>query len=606
MTLEIALVFGIIAVALYLFASQKVPLDITAIGILVTLMAIPLVGEWTGLAAAGVDLSGAFPTVQEGLSGLSNPATVTVLAMFILSSGVQRSGLIHVIGHRVLPFVGNSEMRLLLVVAVLIGVLSGVINNTAAVAVAIPFILDLCRRLDLQASRMLIPLSFFGMLGGMLTLIGTSTSILASTILAEETAFGRNIGMFEFTHLGAIVLATGLVYFLTVGRLLLPVRDTVRLTGEDDEEFVVEVEVPGDSPLVGEPLGSGGVIASAGVTVTKLVRGRQGHEENAATMTAAAEDIVHVRGTVRQIMDLIASDDVDVLSDIGERRVARGDGSLVRVLLRNRHRFNGGTAGTIGFWQRYRTRLIGLETARLSSRRLADERLHVGEICLVEASQTALARLRRHPDLVLLAEHTDDFERRHMWIAGVTMLAVVVLAAVTPLPIVVTALMGVVVMAATGGITAEDLYSGVPWEVIFLLAGVIPLGIAMTKSGGAAWLGELLAANAVAWHPIIVLMVIYAVTTLLTELVSNNASVVILVPVAVTLASQLALPTLPVVLAVMFAASTSFLSPVGYQTNAMIYGTGLYRFTDFAKVGAPLNVLLMVVTSVSIWALWIP
>ena len=160
-------------------------------------------------------------------------------------------------------------------------------------------------------------------------------------------------------------------------------------------------------------------------------------------------------------------------------------------------------------------------------------------------------------------------------------------------------------MVVTRCLSREDLYTGVSWEVIFLLAGVIPLGIAMTKSGGAAWLGELFAAQAVTWHPILVLMALYAVTTLLTEIVSNNASVVILIPVAVAISQQLGIDVLPLCLAVMFAASTSFLSPVGYQTNTMIYGTGLYRFIDFARVGAPLNALLMVVTSLAIWALWV-
>jgi di/tricarboxylate transporter len=191
-----------------------------------------------------------------------------------------------------------------------------------------------------------------------------------------------------------------------------------------------------------------------------------------------------------------------------------------------------------------------------------------------------------------------------MWISGGIVAAVVFGAVLTPLPIVVSALLGVVAMVATGSLAEEDLYSGVSWNVIFLLAGVIPLGIAMTKSGAAGWLGGLLAVHALDWHPLLILMALYAITTLMTELVSNNASVVILVPVAISLADLLQLAILPMVLIVMFAASTSFLTPVGYQTNTMIYGTGLYKFTDFAKVGAPLNVLLMVVTSTAVYLLW--
>jgi di/tricarboxylate transporter len=289
---------------------------------------------------------------------------------------------------------------------------------------------------------------------------------------------------------------------------------------------------------------------------------------------------------------------------VGERRRVRGDGQLVAALPRNRMVFRGRTAGAVDFWGRYNARLIGIDAATVKNRRLSSERIQVGETLLLEVSKTALARLRKHPDLVLLGEFVDDFDRRRMWMTSAIVAGVVAGAALTPLPIVVTAIAGVIVMVATGCVVKEDIYSGVSWDVIFLLAGVIPLGIAMQKSGGADWLGEMLAAGAGGLHPVFVLMAIYLVTTLLTELVSNNAAAVILVPVASALALELGLEPLPLVLAVMFAASTSFLSPVGYQTNTMIFGTGVYRFTDFVKVGAPLNLLLMITTSLGLYAFW--
>lgn len=603
MTFEIVLVFLIIAGALYLFASEKLPLDVTAILILITVMVIPLIGDVPWLVERGVDLPAAFPTVAEGLSGLSNPATVTVLAMFILSAGIQRSGLIHVLGKRLFPLVGNSELRLILVIALLVGLTSGFINNTAAVAVSIPLVLDLARRVKMQASRILLPVSFFGMLGGTLTLIGTSSNILASSILRDTPEFGRDIGMFEFTHLGLIVLAVGLVYFITIGRWLMPKADRVKLH-ENNEHFIFELGIPEESPLVGHSLDDKDFESRSAVEVIKLVRDERAHIKRARALKLDAGDVVQVRGTLRQVMDLIKSSEVEVLSDINESRRVRDDGQLVRALLRDRQAFTGKTCAKIDFWSRFNARLVGLETDALKENRLADEQVHVGEIALLQISNTALARLRRHPGVVLLEESRDDFDRKRMWTAGLIVAGVVLGAALTPLPIVVTALMGVVAMVATGCIRKDDIYSGVSWDVIFLLAGVIPLGIAMYKSGAADWLGGLLAAHAAGWHPILILMALYALTTLLTELVSNNAAIVILVPVAVSIAQLLQVDIFPLVLAVMFAASTSFLSPIGYQTNTMIYGTGLYRFTDFAKVGAPLNVLLMIVTSIAIWYLW--
>jgi len=604
-TVEIGLVFAIIAVALYLFASEKLPVDITALLILIILIAIPQLFHSQWLLDRGVDLQSAFPTVREGLSGLSSTATVTVLAMFILSAGIQRSGLIHVLGKRLFPLIGNSELRMILIIAGLVGGVSAFINNTAAVAVAIPLVVDMARRLKMQASRLLLPVSFFGMLGGTLTLIGTSTNILASAVLADDPSFGRQIGMFEFTHLGLIVLAVGLVYFVTVGRWLLPKTDRVRLHHDDEEPFILDLAVPGDSVLVDKTLEESEFSIRMGVEVLKLVRGQTAHIKRAEEIKVRAQDRVQVRANLRQVMDLIKSDDVEVLSEAGESRPAREDGQLVRVLLRNRQIFKGKSARAVNFWKRYQGRLIGLETSKVKSHHMAEEPLYVGEIVLLQISRSAMAHLRRTTDLVVIEESQDDFDRTQMWLAGGVVAAVVLGAALTPLPIVATALLGVVVMVATGTIKTDEMYSSVSWDVIFLLAGVIPLGIAMTKSGAADLLGGLLATHAAGWHPVLLLMALYAVTTMLTELVSNNASVVILVPIAISLGQILGVDIFALCLAVIFAASTSFLTPIGYQTNTMIFGTGLYRFTDFAKVGAPLNLLLMVVTSCSIWWLWL-
>jgi len=604
MTVEIALVFIIIGIALYLFASEKFPLDVTAFLILVSVTAIPLLFHSEWLLERGVDLQSAFPTVREGLSGLSSPATVTVLAMFILSAGVQRSGLIHRLGMLLAPWMNGPEWRQIIIIALLVGPVSGLINNTAAVAVAIPLVLDMAKRSNSQAARLLLPLSFLAMMGGTLTLIGTSTNLLASSLLADSESFGREIGLFEFTHLGLIVLATGLIYFLLLGRWLMPARDRIQVHGSEEETFIFEVQVQSGSSLVGKSFSEAGFDKQTGTEAVRLVRSDHSHIKQAATMRLKVDDILQLRGNRRQIADLIKSDAVEVLSDFGQPRRVRADGHLARLLLRNERVFESAPAAKVDFWRRYQARLVGPQVESVKSRRLADEPLMVGEIVLVQLSSTALDRLRRHPDVVVLDTFEDEFDVRRMWSAGLVVAGVVLTAALTPLPIVMTALIGVVAMFFCGCLAREDLYSGVSWNVIFLLAGVIPLGIAMTKSGAAEWLATGIASGAGDWHPLLVLMALYLITTVLTEMVSNNASVVILVPVGISIAEQLGLPVFPVVLIVMFAASTSFLSPVGYQTNTMIYGTGLYRFTDFAKVGAPLNLVLMVVTSATIYQLW--
>ncbi|MFU8878278.1 MAG: SLC13 family permease, partial [Wenzhouxiangellaceae bacterium] len=560
MTVEIALVFIIIACALYLFATEKLPIDVTALAILVTLMATPILFHSQWLLERGVNLKAAFPNVSESLSGLSSTATVTVLCMFILSGGIQRSGLVHVIGKRLFPFLGNSEMRQIIGIGLLVGLVSGIINNTAAVAIAIPLVLDMVRRSNFKASRVLLPVSFFAMMGGTLTLIGTSTNILASAILADDERIARELSMFEFTHLGLIVLGVGLLYFLTLGRLLLPRSDARPLAEPDEESFIVELFVPRDSALIGKSLEESKFEPHSGADVLKLTRDDKTWIKRARTTGIEHGDIIMVRATVRQIMDLIKENQVDVLSDFGDTRKARADGQLVPILLRNRGLFNGRTARAIDFWKRFQARLIGLDIRSPRSRRLAQEKLHVGEIALLEISRTALTRLHRNSDVVVLNEYEDDFDRKRMIIAGGIVAGVIILAATTPMPIVLTAIGGVIAMVMTGCISKQDMYADVSWDVIFLLAGIIPLGIAMTKSGAAAWLGSLIAVHAAGWHPIFILMAVYFITTILTELVSNNASAVILVPVAIAVAEMLGLNPLPLVFAVMFAASTSFLS----------------------------------------------
>ena len=604
MTVEIALVFIIIGVALYLFATEKLPIDVTALAILVTVMAIPILFHSEWLLERGVNLQAAFPTVAESLSGLSSTATVTVLCMFILSGGIQRSGLIHMLGKRLFPLVGNSETRQIIVIGLLVGLVSGFINNTAAVAIAIPLVLDMARRSNLLASRVLLPVSFFGMLGGTLTLIGTSTNILASAILADDARVGRELAMFEFAHLGLIVLGVGLIYFLTIGRWLLPRSDARPLESGVDESFIIELSVTRDSSLLGKSLQESKFETHAGVSIMKLTRGEQTWIKRARSITLDTGDIIMVDATVRQIMDLIKENEVDVLSDFGDTRKARSDGQLVPVLLRNRGLFNGRSARAIDFWKRYQARLVGLDTKNVRSRRLAGEKLHVGEIVLFEISKTALARLHRNSDLVVLDEYEDDFDKRRMLVAGGIVTAVVLVATLTPMPIVLTAIAGVIAMVASGCISKQEMYDDVSWDVIFLLAGIIPLGIAMTKSGAADWLSSLLAAHAAGWEPVYVVMALYAAAALLTSILSNNAAVVILVPVAISLSGMLGLNPVALTIAVMFAASNSFLTPVGYQTNTMIFGTGVLRFSDFPRVGAPLNLILMVVTSFAVVHFW--
>lgn len=593
MTPEIMIVLAVAAGALALFVSEALPIDVTALLIMVTLMALHLLGTLPAVQALGLDLAGAFPTIEEGLSGLSNPATITVLAMFILSSGIQRTGLVDRLGRRLFSAVGSSELRQLGAITAIVGPISGIINNTAAVAILLPVVFDLGSRTRTAVSKLLIPLSYAAMLGGTLTLIGTSTNLLGASILRDLG--GPEIGMFTFTLVGAGVFLTGAAYLFLVGRLLIPDRSAPRETSEP--LFLVEIRIPEDSPLAGTTLADKRFEEALDAEVRSLVRaGRRLDQPTEAPLEA--DDIVLLAAPEAAVMGLLGDDRVRVVQQ--DRLFAEPpeeELAVARVALTSRLLFHRKHIAEVPFATRFGASLIGVHEAAGSARRLRNLVLRGGQLALLAGPPRAVERLASRRELIFLGAVEDAFRRDLTPLAIAIVAAVVAMAAFTPVPIVLAAIAGVVAMLIFRVLEPEDAYRSVAWDVIFLLAGVIPLGIAMTKSGAAAYLADGLADLAAGLPPYWIVFSIYLVTTLLTEIVSNNASVAILVPVAVGVASLSGLDPLPLALAVMFAASTSFMTPVGYQTNTMVYGTGIYRFSDFFRVGAPLNLLLAFVTS---------
>lgn len=597
MTIEIFLVFLVISGALYLFVTEKLPIDMTAFLILITLMLL------------GLKFPDAFPSISEGLSGLANEATVTVLAMFVLSAGVQRTGFIHKLGQRVFSFAGNSELRQLMTIALLVAPVSGFINNTAAVAIMLPMVLDLARRSGNRATKLLIPLSFFGMLGGTLTIIGTSTNILATSILRDTE--GIIIGLFDFTKLGIIVLLVGFTYFMVLGRFLLPDRRSKK-TNDDDftdsDLFLTEVVVEKGERLIGKTIKESKFEVKNDVKVVKLIRDKKSFIKTVDEKKLEEGDILVLRASEQRIIDLIQKESVKLLPNFDEeaRRLPARKGKILKIMLRGINAFHDRSLDEINFWRKYNAAVVGIQESDISSQRLGSKKLRVGQVLLIQASVSNIQKIRFSKDFLLLETLEQEYNREKMWTSIGIVFAVVFTAAAFSVPIVISALAGVLAMVLTKCLPTEDVYGAINWEIIFLLAGVIPLGIAMQKSGAAAFLANGIVSLAEGSHPIIILALFYLITTLLTEIISNNASVALLIPIAISVAEELSgIPPLALVLTVMFAASTSFLTPVGYQTNTMVYGSADYKFSDFLKVGAPLNLLLLVVTTFLIWSWWV-
>lgn len=597
-TVDMAVVYGLILVAVYLFISDRLAIDITAILIMVLLM---LLEPWTQISPA------------EAISGFSNPATITVLAMLILSGGLVKTGLAQIIGHKLAEFAGKNKFKQLFATIVAGGPISGFVNNTPVVAILVSVITDLAHKGNTSPSKLLIPLSYASMLGGTLTLIGTSTNILASEISGR--LLGHPFSMFEFTKLGVLVLITGGAYLLVLGPRLLPDRVPPQQDyGEEygSRDYLAEVEVQIDSPLVGLTLEE---VASEEKFRADILQVKRKGDVLKSLPEEKEElqegDVLRVNTDKETLVDDILAKEKLVMAGqvVAEEESISGEDKervAVEVVIPRGSPLEGDTLKGSTFEERYDLTVLAIRShGKTIKESLTMTRIHAGDTLLVEATPGSIDRLSQNPGYIVAHEAKEpSYRTEKIPHAIVTILGVVLLAGFGVFPILLSALAGVVAMVVSGVLKPYEAYDSVSWDVIFLLAGVIPLGIALERTGGAELIGEAIAASAELLPPIAVLWLLYIITGLITGMISNNASVVLLIPVAVNAATKLGANPFSFVLVVTFAASTAFLTPVGYQTNLFVYGPGGYRFSDYVRIGAPLQLVLSVVTVGGIVLFW--
>ncbi|HET7324531.1 MAG TPA: SLC13 family permease, partial [Halococcus sp.] len=439
------------------------------------------------------------------------------------------------------------------------------------------------------------------------TLIGTSTNLVASDVSAR--LLDHPFSMFEFTGLGAIVLVTGALYLLVVGRHLIPERIAAGeglLAEYEMAEYLTEVIIEEDSPLVGRTVAA--IDEEYAPDVVQLIRDDEGFVEPFTEKTVRAGDTFVVRAGVETIREIAAMEGVSIAStDVTETDFeTRERQSLVELVIPTGSSFVGQNLAESPFRREYDVNLLSIRRGtELLHRRLSRVILDRGDTILVQATTESLERMAADPNVIVARELEDtDYRTEKIPLAVAIVLAVVGLAALSVLDILVAALGGVIVMVLTGVLEPDELYDAVEWDVIFLLAGLIPLGIAFAETGAAELIGALVAQSAAYLPALGVLWVFYVITALTTAVVSNAGSVVLMIPVGVATAAQIGANPFAFVLAVTFAASADFMTPIGYQTNLLVYGPGGYRFTDYTRVGAPLQVLLSVVTVLGIFLLW--
>jgi di/tricarboxylate transporter len=591
---ELILVIALLIAAMYLFSTERLPVELVSLIVLGTLLLICVAGPATGLVHRDKWI-----TIEEGLSGFSNPAVVTVAAMFVLSGGLKKTGALAVVGRTLIRW-GENQTVLLLLVMLVVGLVSAFANNTATVAVLLPVVLMVCARRKLSTSRFLIPLSFAAQFGGVCTLIGTSTNLLVNSI--GQQAGMAPFQMFEFGRMGIILMGAGILYLLITSRWLLPARRGGELTEAYQlREYVTEVRVMPGSPLVGKTAAESRLGEKHDVIVLEIMRENQRIWTPEETRLRAG-DILLVRGKIKNLLDVRASTGLEIESEFKLRDAAlvEQDLTLVEALVAPRSRLAGHTLASADFRWRYDAIVLALQRqGHLLREKLATVRLRFGDALLLLLRKQDLARLRANDNLVVLSEvETPPVRRGRAYTAIGLLVGVVGVAALGVAPVLVCAILGAVLMVLCRCLTIEQALESIDWKVIFLLAGVLPLGLALERSGGAQYIAEHTLGVMSRVGPLAALAALYFLTALLTEFMSNNAAAVLLAPIAISTATGLGVDPKPFLMAVAFAASTSFATPVGYQTNTMVYSAGGYRFTDFTKIGVPLNVIFW---ALSVW-----
>ena len=587
MSIASVVVLVLILVAGVLFLTEKLSIDMVALLIMAILI-----------------LSGVI-TPDEGIAGFSNRATVTIGALFVLSAGLFKTGAANFAG-LYLSRLGKRNFWFTLIAMMLsIGVLSAFMNHTAVVAIFIPIVLDIARDIKTSPSKLLMPLAFSSILGGVCTLVGSSTNILVNSI--AEKSGEATFGMFEFAELGLTVFGVGILYMFLVGIRLIPDRGGDRRKALVKGRYLTEVVVQPQAKFLGKPLRESPLVRDLDIESLEIFRGDTRLCPPLSEVVLAGGDLLRVSCDVEKIRKLQELNGITLRSvpagGLERRRegdylveaVVAPDSMLVGKTLREAHFRSVFGAGVHAIRHRGETMTDDLEATTL----------YPGDTLLIEARQDIIDRLRDHDAFVVVSEvGLPTFRKRKMLVAIAIVAGVIASSTAGLMPLVESSVIGAVLIVLTRCLTLHEAYTAIDWKVIFLLAGVLTLGTALEKTGIATAVANVLISTAGAWGPTALVSVLYVLTTLFTEIVSNKAAVALLAPIAIITARTMGIDPHPLLMAVAFAGSVTFMTPVGHQVNTMIYGPGRFRFTDFMLVGLPLNVAFWILSTFLIPRLW--
>ena len=595
MTPDIAIVLGIITLMFVLFVKEIFPLDVTALVVLIIFLVIGNL------------------TLEEAISGFSNQAVITIAVLFILSHALQKSGILEYGVVRLNKLTERSKLLGLTVFLITVAFASAFVNNTAIVAIFIPITIRLAQKYNLSPSKLLIPLSYIAIMGGTLTLVGTSTNLLVNSIYVNTT-MAEPLGMFEFSRYGIFILLIGLLYIIFAVPFILPSRTVTSSLTQSYHMggYLTELKVAEESPMVGRTFMERSINKNYDIIVLDIIREGMVISKNIRNTIIHPGDVLFVRGSLENFLRMKEVEKVTMLTDekLTQAELIHDDNTLVECLLTQQSELVGKSLMEINFRRRFGSFILAIRReGAILRRKIAHVMLRAFDTLLVYGPRDKIKELSETGNFIVLGEIEATLQKnRFWWVSLVVIISAVFLAALGLVPILKGALVGMIILLVLRVISTNEAYQTINWQVIVLIAALIPIGIVIQKSGTGEWLAtamnNLVEQFDPALRPFVMVSLIYLMTMMLTEMASNAATAIIMTPIAISAAMQIGLDPKPFIFSVCFAASASFITPIGYQTNLMVYGPGGYKFSDYVKVGLPLAISLWIMATFLIPVLW--
>jgi di/tricarboxylate transporter len=595
MSIDIIIVLFIILLAFVLFVSEALPIDVVALTVLSMLLI-------TGQLTPG-----------EGISGFSNPAVITIAILFVLSHALQKTGVLEYLVIKINQLVSRSLVIGLTVYLVCIALASALVNNTAIVAIFMPVTIRMAEKYHISPSKVLMPLSYSAILGGTLTLIGTSTNLLVNSIFVNSGPY-TPLGMFEFSRYGIFLLAVGLTYVVVVAYRILPSRTvTSSLTKSYHMGgYLTELKIGDDSPLLGGTTLDRQISQNYDVTILGIQRDKKLLSTNLRETPLEKGDILLVRGSVENFFRMKEVEQVYMLTDekLNQEELTKEENLLVECLLTNQSELMGQSLKEANFRLRFGSFVLAIRReGDILRKKIAHVILRAFDTLLVYGPREKIREMRDSGEFIVLTELERSLRKhRFWWLSILVIIGAVLLAALSLVPILKGVIIGLAILLVARVITPLEAYNSINWQIIVLIGCLIPLGIAIQSSGTAIMIGNTMV-NLLQFVPehqqaTFLLAMVYLVAMILTEVSSNAATAIIMTPIALAASANLGLDPRPFIFAICYAASASFITPIGYQTNLMVYGPGGYKFSDYIRVGLPLSITLWVMAIILIPMLW--